>query len=116
MERLHMHQIRDVIYRLRQGQSDRQIARDLGVSRVTVKKYRALGEREGYLAGCDGLPTNAALAAALGPVPPPPRPASTVAPYGDVVEKLFADGVEVTAILARLREDYHYAGSYSSVR
>lgn len=110
-----MHQIRDVIYRVRQGQSDRQIARDLGVSRLTVKKYRALGEAEGYLAG-GVLPTNAELAAAIGSVPPPPRPVSSVAPYREVVEKLLADGVELTAILARLHEDYHYAGSYSSLR
>ena len=116
MERLHMHQIRDVIYRVRQGQSDRQIARDLGVSRLTVKKYRALGEKEGYLAGRGGLPTNAELSAAIGPVPPPPRPASTVAPYRDVVERLLGEGVELVAILARLREDHHYTGSYSSLR
>jgi transposase len=116
MERLHMHQIRDVLYRVRQGQSDRQIARDLGVSRLTVKKYRTLGEREGYLAGSCGLPTNAELAATVGPVPPPPRPVSTVAPYRAVVEKLLADGVELTAILARLREDHGYTGSYSSLR
>ena len=28
MERLHVHSIRDIIYRLQQGQSERQIARD----------------------------------------------------------------------------------------
>lgn len=116
MERLHMHEIRDVIYRVRQGQSDRQIARDLGISRLTVKKYRSLGEKEGYLASSGGLPTNAELAAAVGSVPLPPRPVSTVAPYREVVEKLLAARVELTAILARLREDYHYGGSYSSLR
>jgi transposase len=39
-----------------------------------------------------------------------------VAPYREVVEKLFAEGVELTAILARLHEDHHYSGSYSSLR
>ena len=40
MERLHMNYLRDVIYRLRAQESDRQIARDLRLSRATVRKYR----------------------------------------------------------------------------
>jgi hypothetical protein len=36
MERVHMNHMRDLIYRVRSGQSDRGIAKDLGLSRDTV--------------------------------------------------------------------------------
>jgi transposase len=111
-----MHQVRDVIYRLRQAESDRQIARDLRLSRHTVQKYRRMAEEHGYLATELPLPAEKDLHAALGPPIPPPRPDSSVAPYQAVVERLLEDGVELTAILARLRENHGYTGSYSSLR
>jgi transposase len=116
MERLAMHQIRDVIYRLRQAESERQIARDLRLSRHTVQKYRRVAEEQGYLTGDTPLPTEKELRAMLGPAIPPPRTDSTVTPYQAVVERLLGEGVELTAILARLREDHGYTGSYSSLR
>ncbi len=116
MERLHVKQIRDIVYRLRQGQSERQIARDLGMSRVTIHKYYMMALREGYMDNEEELPTDRELVAKLGPAVSPPWMESTVAPYGEVVDKLLSEGVEMVAILSRLREDHGYRGSYSSVR
>jgi transposase len=116
MERLHMHYVRDLIYRLRAGESERRIAADLGLSRPTVHKYHLLAESQGYLADDRPLPDDAALQAALGAAPLPPRQPSTVEAYAETVEQLLDQGCEMTAILARLREDYGYTGSYSSVR
>ena len=115
MERLHVHSIRDIIYRLQQGQSERQIARDSHISRLTVSKYHLLAQREGYLEPGRPLPDSKDLRAKLGPSKPPPQMESTVAPYRYLVEQLLAEGVEMTAILARLREDHGYSGSYSSL-
>ena len=56
MERLHVNHIRDIIHRLRQGESQRQVARDLGVSRDTIGKYYRLALQEGYLDGEKELP------------------------------------------------------------
>ncbi len=116
MERLLVNQIRDIVYRLRQGQSERQIALDLRVSRHTVARYRELAQGAGYLEVTGVLPTDRELLAVLGPVKTPPRIESTVAPYREVVEELLSEGVEMAAILARLREDHGYTGSYSSIR
>lgn len=116
MERLHMNQIRDIVYRLQQDQSERQIARDLGISRVTVRKYRQVAEAGGYLAQRERVPSHGDLAEQLGPAPRPPQNVSTVEPYREVVERLLDAGVEMTAILARLREQHGYQGSYSSVQ
>ncbi len=116
MERLQVKQIRDIVYRLRQGQSERQIARDTGMSRVTIHKYYCMALDQGYMDGEEELPTDRELVAKLGPTFSPPWMESTVAPHGEVVEKLLAEGVEMVAILSRLREDHGYRGSYSSLR
>jgi transposase len=116
MERLHVNQVRDIVYRLRQGESEREIALDLRVSRHTVAKYRELAMAAGYLDEARALPAGKELLASLGPVTPPPKTESTVAPYREVVEGLLSEGAEMTAILARLREGHGYTGSYSSIR
>jgi transposase len=116
MERLHMNYLRDVIYRLRARESDRQIARDLHLSRSTVRKYREWADEQGFLDADQPLPDQATLAAALGPTPRPPVVASSVEPYHEIVLRLLEQGVEMTAIFQRLQEDYDYKGSYSSVR
>jgi hypothetical protein len=81
MERLHMNYLRDLIHRARSGESDRRIAKDLGVSRTTVRKYRQWAEAQEYLQPDTPLPDDAALGAALGSAPKPPRAASSVEPY-----------------------------------
>jgi transposase len=116
MERLHMNYLRDLIYRLRAGESERRIAKDLKVSRPTVHKYRLWAESQGYLNPAQPLPELASLVAALGPVAPAPPMVSTLAPYQAFVEQLLDQGVEMTAIRQRLQENYSYSGSYSAVR
>ena len=76
MERLHVNYLRDVIYRLRAQESDRQIARDLHISRQTVRKYREWADEQEFLQSDSPLPDEATLAAALGPSGPslPARP------------------------------------------
>lgn len=115
MERLHVNHIRDIIHRLRQGESQRQIARDLGMSRDTIGKYHRLALQEGYLDGAKALPPTKELRAKLGPMTAPPRRTSTVAAYRETVEHLLGEGVELTALLARLRDDHGYTGTYSSL-
>jgi transposase len=111
-----MNYLRDLIHRLRTGETERRIARDLGVSRDSVHKYHLLAVQHGYLQPENPLPDDAALVLALGPTPNPPHVVSTVEPYRETVLKLHDQGVEMTAIHARLREDYKYTGGYSSVR
>jgi len=111
-----MNYLRDLIHRVRSGESDRRIARDLGISRTTVRKYRLWAEEQGYLQADKSLPDDSTLVAALGAVPRPPQAASSVEPYREVVQRLLDQGVEMTAIFQRLQEDHDYPGSYSSVR
>jgi transposase len=111
-----MNRLRDLIYRLRSGESERQIAHDVGLCRTTVRKYRDLAEAHGFLQPDRPLLDEEALAAALGPGPQPPHLVSTVEPYREIVQRLLDQQVEMTAIYQRLHEDHGYPGSYSAIR
>jgi transposase len=111
-----MNYLRDLIHRLRAGESGRRIAKDLGISRTTVSKYRDWAEAQGYLRPDTPPPDDAALAEALGTTPKPPRTASSVEPYREIVQRLLDQRVEMVAIFHRLQEEHGYAGSYSSIR
>ncbi len=111
-----MNYLRDLIYRLRAGDSERRIARDLGICRPTVHRYHLLAEQHGFLLPGSPLPEETVLLAALGPAPRPPRTPSSILPFAETVAAFLEQGVEMTAICQRLRENHGYTGSYSAVR
>ena len=116
VEPLHMHLLRDLLHRLRAGESQRRVARDLGLSRNTVAKYHHLAAGHGLLRPDQPLPDEGTLLVLLQADIQPPQTPSSVEPYRDVVEALLEQGVEMVAIHARLSQDYGYTGSYSSLR
>ena len=116
MERIHMNHLRELIYRLRAGESQRRVAKDLGMSRTTVSKYRTWAKAQGYLDPSQPLPDDATLAAAWGEPVQPSRAESSVEPYRDVVREWVEQGVEMMAIWQHLQDDFQYPGSYTSVR
>jgi len=81
MERLNLNTIACVVYRLRRGQSERAIAKDLGHSRHTVRHYHCLARERGYLDSDRGVPEAEELLRELGPAPSAPVMVSTVEPY-----------------------------------
>jgi len=116
MERLNLNSICDIVYRLRRGQSERAIAKDLGHSRHTIRRYHQLAEEKGYLDPLRGVPAPEGILRELGPPPLVPVIVSTVEPYKPVVEKLLKAGVEIATIHNRLVREHGYGGSYSSVK
>lgn len=108
--------VREVLVRLRRGQSTRAVARELKISRVTVQRYHRIAEEEGLLEG--PLPSTAELERRLRARRSPtslPTPAFRAARWRPVIEALRSRGVEAKAIYQRLRADHGYTGSYSSV-
>jgi transposase len=75
-----------------------------------------LAKREGYLEAGKALPADTTMIEVLGPGPQPPKNASSLEPYGEVVKNLLKQGVEMTAIWQRLKDNHGYRGSYSAVR
>ncbi len=107
--------IRELLRHIQQTPSDRAVARATGTHRRTVQRYRQWAAAQGLLSG--PLPALAQLQQLVEqtcPVLPPPQTVSSVAPYRVLVERLYAEGVEGTAIWQRLREQ-GYAGHLSSV-
>jgi len=116
MEHLHMNYLRDLIHRLRCGESERCIAQDMHISRPTVHKYHRLAKTHGFLTPGSLFPDDTILQSVLGSGPHPPHTPSSLLPYQAVVERLLEQGVEMTAIHQRMRDTYGYTGSYSAVR
>ena len=109
--------IRELIRQLQAGQSARQIAKNMHLSRVTVGKYRTWAVAHDLLN--HALPTAEELARLLAqdqvlqPIVPT---VSSVEPYRAVVVDLRQRGLEMMAVFQRLHDDHDYAGTYSSVR
>lgn len=115
MERRHMNEIREMLHRLRQGHWVREVARDLGYLRNTVRKYRDLAEQHGLLDVDRPLPEITELGALLGPPPAPRHMRSSVEPYSVLVKAWLDQNVEATAMWQRLRDEHGFTGSYSAV-
>ena len=107
--------VREMLRRFQQGQSNRAISHDMGIDRKTVGRYRTWAAEQGLLRG--PLPSLGELHRLVEETmsgSPPPQNISTVEPYRDLVLKLRQEGVEIAAIHQRLQER-GYAGSYASV-
>jgi transposase len=104
-----MNDINEVLGRVARGQSDRAIAHDLRLSRVTVRKYREA------FADLDAASSERQLCELGSQDRRPAQTVSTVTPYRSTVEHLLERGVEITTIFDRLRADHGYTGSYGSV-
>lgn len=121
MKRLHMNVLVDVISRLRQGQSVRGVARDLGLCRNTVKKYRELALAQGLLDAKVPLPDAQELVEKVagglaGRAGRPPGVGVWLAEHRELIESFCRAKVEVQTMFERLRAEHDFPGSYSTLR
>lgn len=110
-----MFQYRQVLVRLRRGESDREIARSKYIGRRKLAALREVAQREGWLDPAAPLPEDAAIAAALGG---PRRAASTISSleaHRALITDWIGQGVSGVAIHGALKRNHAYTGSYSSV-
>ena len=107
--------IRELLIHLRAYASDRQVARDTGFNRRTVKRYRQWAQEQGLLEG--GMPSMEELQKHLAnslPERTPPQNLSSLENYREQIEKWVKANVEIAAMRQRLMER-GYTGSYASV-
>jgi hypothetical protein len=102
---------------MRQGDSDRDIARSGLMGRKKLTAVRRIASERGWLGPELPLPDDAEIAGVLGRTPHLPSTCvSTLEPLRDVVRGWFDAGVQGTTIFSALQRNHGYAGSYSAVR
>lgn len=107
--------IREILIHIRAQSSDRQVARDTGHHRCTVKRYREWAQAQGLLEG--EMPPLEELQQRVTtslPERTPPQNISSLESYRELIEKWVKANVEVAAMQQRLKEK-GYAGSYAAV-
>lgn len=111
-----MYQYRQTLVRMRQGDSDREIARSKTMGRKKIAQVRTIAVARGWLAPDTPLPEDAILSAALMRKEALPTTCiSTLEPWRAQIANWYAAGIQGTTIHATLVRNHGYTGSYSAV-
>ena len=111
-----MYQYRQVIVRLRAGDSVREVARSGLMGRDKLGELRSVAVQHGWLDAACAVPDDAMIVAALGQGRRvASSTVSSVEPHRAVVKRWFDVGVQGRAIHAALKREHAFAGSYSAV-
>ncbi len=111
-----MHHYRQALLRMRQGDSDRDIADAKIMGRRKAGQWRELAQERGWLDTQVPLPDDEAVAAALNP---PKRASTTISSLEEHRTKVASwveQNVPGTAIHQALQRQHGWTGSYSAVR
>jgi hypothetical protein len=101
---------------MRQGDSDRDIARSKTMGRKKIAQVREIANERGWLAPEASLPEDAVLASVLARKEALPASCiSTLEPWREQITKWHAAGIQGSTIHATLKRNHGYTGSYSSV-
>ena len=114
--RFEMYQYRSVLARMRQGDSDRDIARSKTMGRKKLAQVREIAGERGWLSPEFPLPDDAMLAALFARKDAlPANCLSTLEPWREQVTQWHAAGIQGSTIHATLVRNHGYTGSYSSM-
>ena len=115
--RFEMFQYRQVIHRMRMGQSDRAIAKSGLMGRLKCGFVRAIAEKHAWLSAEVPLPDDTELATVFATeVVPNPTHQSLSLPYEEQIQKWSEEGICWSTIHQTLVDQFGFRGSYSSVR
>ena len=114
--RFEMHEIRQVLVRMRMGESNRTIAKTGLIGRRKAAALRELAQEHGWLEVDQPLPDEAELATHYADKPRTATTISLVTPYHKQVKTWLEAGVQGTTIHQTLVNRYGFSGSYSSLR
>lgn len=112
-----MYQYRQVIHRMRMGESDRAIAKSGLMGRLKCALVRARAEERGWLRLDVPLPDDPELATVLASEAPSHRAQVSLSlPYEEKIKRWSEEGICWTTIHQTLVDQFGFQGSYSSVR
>lgn len=113
--RFEMYQYRQVIHRMKMGETDRAIARSKLMGRVKCAQVRAVAEQNGWLTNVP-LPDDQTLTQLFVKEAPNITHDSYCIPHEEQIKKWFEQGIQGTTIHRALVDQFGFDGSYSSVR
>jgi transposase len=113
--RFEMYEIRQIIARLRLGESDRDIARSQQVGRKTVAAIRKQALAQGWLDAQGALPEDAALALVFNAKGKRLAQVSSVQAFAESVLAWHGQGIQATTIHQALKRNHGFSGSVSAV-
>lgn len=114
--RFEMYEYRQIIMRMRSGESDRDIRKAGLMGRKKAAALREIAREEGWLDPQRPLVDDATLGAVLGKKPRRGLSPSLVAPYEQEIRQWHEQGIMGTTILQALVRKHAFEGSYSSLR
>jgi transposase len=110
-----MYEVKQIILRLRLGESVREVARSQRVGRNTVAGIRDLAREQGWLDPLVAMPDDAAVAQFLKSTRPAPRQISSVDAYRTELLEWHAQGINATTMRRALFEKHGYTGSVHAI-
>ena len=111
-----MYEYRQVIMRMRLGQSDRQIAKAGLMGRKKAAELRQIALQQGWLDKQRALVDDATLASVLSSKSHKQSSSSLIAPYQQEVMSWYQQGIHGTTIHQALVRKHGFEGSYCAVR
>ena len=114
--RFTVHELRNVIVRMRLGETDRKLAQDGFMGRRKAASLRSLATEQGWLDLHNPLPKNEAIESLL---KKPARKAKTepyIKPYTEEVAKWHESGLSGVVIHRNLVRKYGFTGGYDCVK
>jgi transposase len=114
--RFEMFQIRQVIVRMRLGESDRDIASAGLMGRKKLAQVRRAAGENGWLDPGKALPADDALAGTLGRTAVPQASQSQILPFAEEVLAWHRQGIQATTIHQALVRTCGFTGSYDAVK
>src|ERR1700738_416349 len=115
-KRFEMHEIRQIIFRLRQGESIRGIARAKLADRKKIRKINHISIQQGWLLESNtALPTDEELSKFFKPKQVITTQ-SLILPYQNQIEEWFKQGIQASTIHAALKRQYNFVGGYNVVQ
>jgi transposase len=106
-----MYQYRQIIFRLRQGDSVRGIAQTKLADRKKLRQIRDIARQQGWLNIERDLPTDEELSPWFKPQQKAPQQ-SAAAPYKAQIEEWVKQGIQASTIHAALQRKYAFSASY----
>lgn len=111
-----MHHYRQALLRMRQGDSDRDIAKSGLMGRRTASHLRTLASKHGWLVPERPAPDDATMAEVLAPAKRAISTVSTLEAHRERIAAWLAQGVSGVVMHTVLKREHGFAGSYSAVR